>query len=97
MRTADRIARYACRYWARAKMEKWPTVREVCKALRLRIVDIEECDGDGTYMLTAYNVQGGMPMSEHFVEADTPEVERDWLAYWAPYMPTVHPILGRAA
>lgn len=94
MRNADRIAAYAYRYWSRAKMEEWPTIRMAARALRLRQVDIEECEGDGTFILTAYNVGGGTPLGDHFIEAETPEVERDWAAYWAPFRPIIHPFFG---
>lgn len=79
----ERIAACAYRHWKRAGMTEWPTVAQVCRRLRIRQSLVEECEGDGYYMLTAWNVVGGQRLGENFVEANTPEVEREWAAYWA--------------
>jgi hypothetical protein len=84
MTTAERIAACAYRHWMAAKMTEWPTVRQVCKRLRIRQSDIEECEGDGYYFTTGYNFHDEF-CGDITVEADTPEVERAWEAYWFPY------------
>lgn len=81
--TADRIASCAYRHWKRASMTEWPTVRVVCRRLRINQRAIDDCEGDGPYITSSYNVHGGQPRGDHFVEAMTDEVDRDWDAYWA--------------
>jgi hypothetical protein len=85
MTTAERIAACAYRHWMRAKMTEWPTVRQVCKRLGLRHVDIEECDGDGPYLTETWDVRPTEPYGQHFVVAMTDEVDRAWDEYWKPY------------
>lgn len=89
----ERIARYAYRRWMRAGMTAWPTVRETARGLRIGRSLIEECEGDGFYSLTAYHTSPPQELAEHYVEADTPEVEKAWAAYWGSAMTSPnHPI-----
>ncbi len=81
MTTAARIANVAYRFWIRAEMTEWPTVRYVARRLGLRQLDIEECEGDGTFMLTMWNAYD-QKLGDYFVEADTPAVEAAWSDYW---------------
>jgi hypothetical protein len=78
----EKIAGYAYRYWRRAGMTKWPTVRQAARATGIRQKEIEKCEGD-SYMLTGY--QRDEPLGEMFVEAQTDDVDRDWCEYWLPY------------
>ncbi len=82
---AERIAHCAYRHWKAADLTEWPTVRQVAKRLGITNRDIEECEGDGAYITTSWNVFGGTPYGEHFVEAMTDEVDRAWDEYWKPY------------
>lgn len=83
VQTADRIARSAYRFWMKAEMTEWPTVQQVARRLRIRQSEIDECSGDGPYILTAYNSHPPQRLSEHYVEAMTPEVDAAWSAYYA--------------
>lgn len=47
MNLSERIAKYAYRYWMRAGMTEWPSVRRTARALRIRQTDIEEAEGGG--------------------------------------------------
>lgn len=85
MTTADRIAHCAYRHWRAAGLTEWPTVRQVAKRLGITNKAIEEYEGDGPYITTAWDVLGGTPYGEHFVEAMTDEVDRAWEEYWKPY------------
>ena len=67
-RDRERIERYVRRYHARHKQEKWPTVREVAHALRLRQSVIEEEAEVLPLMKTEWNVHPRDPLGEHSVE-----------------------------
>lgn len=97
---AERVARYAYRYWMRHHMEQWPTVAEAANALKIRRSDIEDCCGDGPYQLTGYNRQK-YTLGDLHVEAMTADVEAAWCAYWLPFSAGCycgrHDITGRVA
>lgn len=78
--TEDIVSRYAYRFWAARKMTAWPTVREVARATKLSQREIDACAGD-KYGLSGYNVEE-VVLGDLIVEADTPEVERDFCNYW---------------
>lgn len=83
MTPAERIAAYAYRFWMRADMTAWPTVRQVARAVHVKQVDIDECAGDGHYDLTGYNCED-FEHGDYFVEATTRPVEVAWCKYWLP-------------
>lgn len=83
---SQRISAYAHRYWRRAKMQDWPTVNQVCRALKLNHKDVEENDGDD-YCTTTFNSIIVAPYGQHFVEALTEAVDVDWCNYWKNYSP----------
>ena len=68
MRAHDRLLRYVRRYFARHRSEKFPTVREAARALRLPQAAIEELAGELPLMLTLYNTVPEPPLGDHFVE-----------------------------
>ena len=86
MTIGERIGAYATRYWLKNSMQKWPTVRETCKALKIRHVDVEE-NAEGNYITTSWFVYGGESFGYHFIEADNPQVEQAWCKYWLEYSP----------
>lgn len=79
----ERIARAAYRHWKQHDMTQWPIVRQLARSLRIRQQIFEDCSGDGLYQLTGVNVED-VRIGDLYVEATTPEVERDWCAYWLP-------------
>ncbi len=81
----ERIGEYATRYWLRHNMEKWPTVRETCHALKIRNIDVEDYAGDGHYMTTTFHAVIEEPFGSHFIEADNKQVEQAWCGYWLEY------------
>lgn len=85
MNTADRIARYAFRFWKRAGMTEWPSVRQTARSLRITQGEVEDHSGDGPFFLTSYYTRPPEPLAEHFVEADTAEVEQTWEKYWSDW------------
>lgn len=84
MRENERVAAFSYRYWRRRGMTAWPTVREVCRALRYRQGLIEDMAGDGLYQLTGFNFVGDR-LGDLHVEATTPQVDVDWCAHWLPF------------
>lgn len=82
---SQQIAGYAYRYWMRRGMTAWPTVRETAHALRIRQTEIEDRQGDGLFGLEAWNTNPPQSLGEHYVSAETPEVDVAWCGYWLPY------------
>lgn len=83
----DRIVRYGERYWHRARHERWPTVREVARALRMKQSDVLDCAGDqcrdrSSVMLTGYNWQD-VRAGDLMVEIQSPRVDAWWDEYWS--------------
>lgn len=69
MTIAERIERYAERYFQQHGRTEFPTVRRVARALRIRQDEVEqEADGNENLMLTRYNVRPTPPVAEWFVE-----------------------------
>ncbi len=64
----DRLLRYTRRFFARHRSEKFPTVREAARALRLPQGTIEELAGEPPLMLTLYNTYPEPSLGDHFVE-----------------------------
>lgn len=56
-RLPDRIIAVAEAYFQRSGCTKFPPARYVAKRLRIRLAEIEECEGDG-YCLDGVNVEG---------------------------------------
>lgn len=80
----QRIARYAYRYWMRAGMTEWPSVRQTARALGLKQAEIEEAsNGYDDYQLTQYFCNPPEPLADHSVEAMTPEVDEAWRKYYS--------------
>jgi hypothetical protein len=63
-----RLLRYVRRYFVKHRSERFPTVREVARALRLPQVAIEELAGEEPLMLTLYNTDPEPSLGDHFVE-----------------------------
>lgn len=76
----QRVERYVEGYFQRSGRTDWPTVRQVARAVKLRQREVEMAVEDhpaGNLMLTMYNVEGGTPLGEQFVETySPPEVSR---------------------
>lgn len=83
MSEADRIAACAVRFWKRAGLTEWPTVRRVSKTLRIPQGAVESHAPDGPYITTAWNTERPEPFGEHYVEAMTPDVDAEWQKYWS--------------
>lgn len=81
--TSRRIANYAYRFWVKAEMTEWPTVRRVARALRIKQADVDDCEYAGEYTLTGYNCED-FETGDHLVEAMTRDVDIAWCAYWLP-------------
>ena len=74
----QRVERYAERYFQRSGRTEFPTVRQVARALRLRQREVEMAVEDhptSNLFLTMYNVEGGTPLGEQFVETYNPPEE----------------------
>jgi hypothetical protein len=82
---SQRIAGYAVRRWKACGMTGWPTVRETARALRIRQSEIEDREGDGLFFFEAYNTLPDEPLANHFVHAQTHDVDVALCAYWLPY------------
>ena len=82
---SERIARYAYRFWKRAGMTEWPTVRQVARSLGVRQRTISDYGGVD-YEVTSYEYadddDGGYAIGDQFVESLIDEVEVDWCKYW---------------
>lgn len=63
-----RIERYVRRYFCRHDESEWPTVRQVSRALRIRMSDIEEIGDALPLMLTSYFTTIPEPLGSHFIE-----------------------------
>lgn len=69
MTDRDRLIRYVRRAFERKKRERFPTVRQCSRALKLPMSKIEELADEGTpLMLTSYHVKPEPTLAEHFVE-----------------------------
>lgn len=67
----QKLARYAERFFARYASTRWPTVREVAKALHWPVRRVEsavEGDPNNRLALTYYNVSWDPPLGHKFVE-----------------------------
>lgn len=68
MSDRERLIRYVRRYFERHNHEKFPTVREAAKALRMKHSDIEMEAETLPLMLTSWNTTIPEPLSNWFVE-----------------------------
>lgn len=67
----ERLSRHVERFFARYASTRWPTVREVAKALHWPVNRVEsavEGDPNGRLALTYYNVSWDVPLGHKFVE-----------------------------
>jgi hypothetical protein len=81
---AERIAACAYRHWIKAGMTEWPEVRVVARRLRVSQRLIDQCSGDGPYLLQGYNVED-WKLGDLEVCAMTEQVDEAWAKYWAAY------------
>jgi hypothetical protein len=69
LRDRDRVFQYVENFFARQERPKFPTVRQVARALRWRQLRVEEAAYDDERLsLRCYNVSFEVPMGEYFVE-----------------------------
>ena len=62
-------------------MQEWPTVRQVCRNLKLRQSDITDNEGE-YYGTQSYNVVPPEPFGDHEIYATTKEVDMAWCEYY---------------
>jgi len=80
---SKRIADYAYRFWMRAGMTEWPSVKRTARSLRIRQEDIENAEHGGDFCITQYLCDPPEPFGDHNVEAMTPAVDEAWKQYYA--------------
>ena len=69
MNDRERLIRYVERKFQKARKEKFPTVRECARGLKLSIAEVEELADEGPpLMLTSYLTKPPTPIADHFVE-----------------------------
>jgi hypothetical protein len=67
MSERDRLIRYVRKAFKRSKSERWPTVRECARGLKLSIDAVELLADEGSpLMLTSYNMR--QKIGDYFVE-----------------------------
>lgn len=74
----ERIERYVERRFQKSGRTEFPTVRQVARALNLRVSEISEiADAGDNLMLTYYNIKGwsSVPKGDWFIETINPPVE----------------------
>lgn len=74
----ERIERYAERYFQHSNCERFPTVREVARALGMRQAKVvEEIEASDSVFLTSWYVSPADPIGSHFVETWGEETDTD--------------------
>lgn len=78
----DKLTNYAVNFFAKTKMEKWPTVHEMSRGTGIsQTVIADHVDNYGPLMTEFYETKH--TFGERYVVADTPVVDKMWQDYYS--------------
>lgn len=78
-----RIQNYVERFFLRASMTEWPTIRRIARGLNIGIQKVfDTVEGDDRCDTQGWNVEGPVDIADLEVYTSTPKIEEAWNRYW---------------